>query len=226
MLAKEIKTGCILNYNEAPCLIESITVQSPSARGAATFYKYRARNLITKQKVDITLRGGDSLPEADFRKRPVKFMYADATHVHFLDQEDYNQYSLAKEDLAEESHYLTEELEGVQALIYNDECVGIQLPVAVELKVVQCDPGDQGGLGHRADQARQARNRPDRPGAGVSFPGRDDQGGHADGDVFISRVMGKRDWGLGIRDSRDGPYPTVVGRERLGRRLRFREGRG
>ncbi len=144
MLAKDIKTGNILNFNEAPCAIESITVQSPSARGAATFYKYRARNLITKQKVDITLRGGESLPEADFRKRPAKFMYADATHVHFLDQEDYNQYSLAKEDLAEESQYLTESLEGVQALIYNDECVGVQLPVAVELKVVQCDPGIKG----------------------------------------------------------------------------------
>ena len=94
--------------------------------------------------MDITLRGGESLPEADFRKRPVKFMYADATHVHFLDQEDYNQYSLAKEDLAEESQYLTESLEGVQALIYNDECVGVQLPVAVALKVVQCDPGVKG----------------------------------------------------------------------------------
>ena len=53
-------------------------MQSPSARGAATFYKYRARNLITKQKVDITLRGGDSLDEADFHRRPIKFMYADS----------------------------------------------------------------------------------------------------------------------------------------------------
>lgn len=144
MQAKEIKSGHIVNYNGAPCLIGSVTVQSPTARGAATFYKYRARNLITKQKVDITLRGGESLDEADFRKRPVKFMYSDATHMHFLDQEDYNQYSLIKEDLAEESPYLTVELEGVFALIYNDECVGIQLPVAVELVVVECDPSIKG----------------------------------------------------------------------------------
>lgn len=144
MQAKEIKSGAIVNYNEAPCLIESVTVQSPTARGAATYYKYRARNLITKQKVDITLRGGDSLDEADFRKRAVKYMYADATHIHFLDQEDFNQYSLVKEDVAEESQYLTEDLEGIQALIYNDECVGVQLPVAVELRVVQCDPGIKG----------------------------------------------------------------------------------
>ncbi len=71
-------------------------------------------------------------------------MYADPTHVHLLDQDNYEQYSLVKEDVAEESQYMTENLEGMQALIYNDECVGVQLPVAVELKVVQCDPGIKG----------------------------------------------------------------------------------
>jgi elongation factor P len=141
MLAKDIKTGTIVNYNGSPCIVESIVVQSPSARGAATYYKYRSRNLISKQKVDITLRGGESLDEADFRRRPVKYMYADPTHLHFLDQENYEQYDLTVKDLAEESKFLTEELEGIQALIYNDECVGIQLPVAVVLKVTQCDPG-------------------------------------------------------------------------------------
>jgi elongation factor P len=144
MQAKEIKSGAIVNHNGAPCLIESVTVQSPTARGAATYYKYRARNLITKQKVDITLRGGDSLDEADFHKRPIKFTYSDATHAHFLDQESYDDYALAKEDVADEMNYVTESLEGMQALIYNDECVGVQLPVAVALKVVQCDPGIKG----------------------------------------------------------------------------------
>ena len=144
MQAKEIKSGAIVNYNGAPCLIESVTVQSPTARGAATYYKYRGRNLITKQKVDITLRGGESLDEADFRKRAIKFMYADATHVHFLDQESYDEYPLVKEDIAEEMKYVTENLDGMMALIYNDECVGVQLPVSVALKVVQCDPGIKG----------------------------------------------------------------------------------
>jgi len=144
MIAKDIKPGAILNYNDAPCIVETVSVNSPSARGAATFYKYRARNLITKQKVDITLRGGEMLPEADFTRRPVKFMYSDATHRHFLDDADYNQYSLELESLTEEARYLTEELEGVQALIYNEECVGIQLPPTVELKITACDPQVKG----------------------------------------------------------------------------------
>ena len=144
MLAKDIKRGSIVVHDAAPCIIESVMVQTPSARGANTFYKYRARNASTKQKVDITLRGGDSLDEADFRRREVKFMYSDAEAYHFLDQGDYNQYSLPREDLEEESKYFTEELEGMQALIYNDACIGIQLPTAVALKIVECDPAIKG----------------------------------------------------------------------------------
>ena len=37
MIAKDIKRGHIVNYSGAPCLIETINVQSPSARGAATW---------------------------------------------------------------------------------------------------------------------------------------------------------------------------------------------
>jgi elongation factor P len=138
--AKEIKRGVIVNYQGSPCMIESLSVQSPTARGAATYYKFRARNLLTKQKVDITLRGGDSLDEANFERRPVKYMYADATHLHFLDEQDYNQVALPAEELVDEARYLTESLEGVQSLIYNDACVGLQLPLTVELRIKQCDP--------------------------------------------------------------------------------------
>ncbi|HVX11395.1 MAG TPA: elongation factor P [Pirellulales bacterium] len=140
MLAKDIKRGVIVNFGGAPCIIETISVQSPSARGAATLYKYRARNLISKQKVDITLRSGEGLDEADFEKRPVKFMYADGSQCHFLDQTDYNQHSLPAADVEDQTRFLTEDLEGVVALFYNDECVGIDVPQTVTLKITQCDP--------------------------------------------------------------------------------------
>ncbi|MBM4094256.1 MAG: translation elongation factor EF-P, partial [Planctomycetes bacterium] len=70
--------------------------------------------------------------------------YCDATHVHLLDQGDYNQYSLPREELDRELGFLTTELEGVLALIYNGECVGLQLPAAVELAITVCDPGARG----------------------------------------------------------------------------------
>jgi elongation factor P len=71
-------------------------------------------------------------------------MYADNTHVHFLDDVDFNQYSLPKEDLETELGYLTEDLAGILALIEVDTCIGIQLPAAVTLEVIECDPGVKG----------------------------------------------------------------------------------
>jgi elongation factor P len=144
MHAKEIKPGAVVNYEGSPILIESVSVQSPSARGAATLYKYRGRNLVTKQKTDITLRGGESLEDADFERRSVKFMYSDATHMHLLDQQDFNQWSISLDDVSDVKNYVTEELEGLIALIYNSECVGIQTPTAVELTVAECEPGVRG----------------------------------------------------------------------------------
>src|SRR5262245_19770726 len=102
MLAKEIKPGMIVVHNEAPHIMESVNVQSPSARGGATLYKFRARNLVTKQKTDITLKGTEGLDAADFGKREVTFMYADTETVHFLDSGNYNQYSMARGDVAYE----------------------------------------------------------------------------------------------------------------------------
>ena len=142
--AKEIKNGAIVVFSEAPVIIESISVQSPSARGAATLYKFRGRNVVTKQKVDITLKGSEGLPEADFQRRQMKVMYQDATHMHIMDEQDFNQYALPLDELTHELNFITEALEGIQGLIYNDECVGLQIPNTVELEVTQCDPGVKG----------------------------------------------------------------------------------
>jgi elongation factor P len=144
MLAKEIKPGTVVNHNDAPHMIESVTVQSPSARGSATLYKFRARNLVTKQKTDITLKGTDGLDDADFHRREVTFMYADNDAAYFLDSGDYNQYSLPREDVKNELQYITEDLQGMLAMIYNGQCVGVQLPTAVDLKITECDPAVRG----------------------------------------------------------------------------------
>ncbi len=144
MLAKEVKPGAVVNYQDNPIMIENVHVQTPSARGAATLYKFRGRNLVTRQKTDLTLKGTDVLNEADFEKRHVKLMYTDPTHMHLLDQTDFNQFSISLEDVEAERPYITEALEGMLALVYNGECVGVQLPAAVELQVTECDPGVKG----------------------------------------------------------------------------------
>ncbi|HMO14621.1 MAG TPA: elongation factor P [Pirellulaceae bacterium] len=165
MQAKEIKNGSIVVYNDFPVLIESLSVQSPSARGAATLYKFKARNLITKQKVDITLKGTESLDEANFERRNVTIMYRDADQMHFLDAENYNQYSLDIALIENELQFIKEGQEGIMVLIYNEEVVGIQIPATVELLVVECEPGVRGN-------SATSRNKPAKleTGAVIQVP--------------------------------------------------------
>jgi len=162
MLAKDLKPGGIVLHNDAPHAVESVNVQSPSARGGATIYKFRARNLVTKQKADFACKGTDNLDEADFQKREVTLMYADVQQVHFLDAQDYNQYSISVDDVSSEMQYITEKLGGMLALIYNDECVGIQLPATVELQIIECDPGVKGN-------SATSRNKPAKLDTGFTF---------------------------------------------------------
>lgn len=144
MLAKEIKTGDVVVFEGEPVVIESLNVQSPSARGAATLYKFRGRNAVTRQKIDITLKGTEALDAADFERRDVQVMFTDATHIHLMDTENFNQYEVLLADVKEQVPYMPEGLEGVRALIYNDECVGIDIPATVEMAITQCDPGVKG----------------------------------------------------------------------------------
>ncbi len=67
-----------------------------------------------------------------------------------MDTENYNQYELALGDVEDQLPYMVEGLEGVRALIYNDECVGIAVPDTVELKSHSAIRG-QRQLGHFAD---------------------------------------------------------------------------
>ncbi len=46
--------------------------------------------------------------------------------------------------MAGELQYITEDLQGILAMVYNGQCVGVQLPTAVDLKITQCDPAVKG----------------------------------------------------------------------------------
>lgn len=142
--AKDFKRRMVVEIDGAPHMIEHIQVQTPSARGAATLYKVKARNLKTRNRVEKTFKGGDSLAESSFERRPVQFLYKDAEGSHFMDSADFNQFSLTADDLEDQAPYMTENMEGVEALVVNDEVIGIEIPDTVDLSITDTAPGVRG----------------------------------------------------------------------------------
>jgi elongation factor P len=142
--AKDFKRRMVVEIDGAPHMIEQIQVQTPSARGAATLYKIKARNLKTKARVEKSYRGTDSLNESSFERRPVQFLYRDTEAFHFMDSSDYNQFSLPLDELRDQAPYMTENMEGVEALVVNDEVIAIEIPDTVALEIAETAPGVRG----------------------------------------------------------------------------------
>lgn len=142
--AKDFKRRMVVEIDGAPHMIEQIQVQTPSARGAATLYKIKARNLKTKNRVEKTYRGTDSLNESSFERKPIQYLYRDGDELHFMDSTDYSQFSFRAEDLADQIPFMTENMEDVEALVVNDEVIAIDLPDTVELPITETAPGVRG----------------------------------------------------------------------------------
>ena len=140
----DLKRGLIIEMDGAPYLVENLTVSSPQARGGNTITKVRLRNLKTKQKRDESFRGSETFGEPDFEKRPCQLLYRDANGLHFMDQENYEQFSLQEADLEWELKFLKDEMEGILALIYNEEVIGVELPNTVALKITDTPPSMKG----------------------------------------------------------------------------------
>ena len=63
---------------------------------------------------------------------------------------------------------------------YQGETIGVELPVTVDLKVVETEPGFAGDTADRRPQAGDDRDRPRRPGPDLRERGRHDPDRHPD----------------------------------------------
>jgi elongation factor P len=141
--ATEIRRGEILDSEGAPWLVLEVSSQTPAARGASMLVKARLRNLATGQVLARTFRGGDAVAVADCEKRAIQFLYRQDDEVVFMDLESYEQLSLGSEILGEALGYLIDGLE-LRSLLYNGRVLSVELPITVDLEVVETAPTVKG----------------------------------------------------------------------------------
>jgi len=153
MKASELKKGQVLDIDGRRILVRDLEVQSPSSRSGSTLYKVRGYDIVTRQKYENRFKGDDTLQGIEFGRREVQFLYRDAQTCTFMDRESYEQYTLNSADLEQELQYLSEDLEGITAMIADDAVIGIELPATVVLEIVDTAPGMKAA-------SASARNKP------------------------------------------------------------------
>ena len=141
MKASDLKKGQVLDIDGRNILVKDLDVQSPSSRSGSTLYKVRGVDIVSKQKYENRFKGDDTIQTVDFGRRAVQYLYRDADGCTFMDKESFEQYTLATDVLEEELLYLSEELDGIVALIADGTILGITLPATVVLEITDTAPG-------------------------------------------------------------------------------------
>ncbi len=111
-------------------------------RGHA-FVKAKLKNVETGQVLEKTIRESDSFEEVELREREATFSYKEGDNYVFYDNESYEEIIIKKEKIKDFLFYLTDGQE-VRIQYVENEPIGIVLPTAVVLKVLETDPGIRG----------------------------------------------------------------------------------
>ena len=139
--ASDLKKGSVVEIDGEVYFTRQIEKRNPSARGASTLFKVRFFNVRSGQKLEQTLKGDDFVKDGDLVRRSVQFSYREGDVTTFMDTENYSQYTLDAEAIEEQACYITEDLEGMIALLVDGQVVGIEIPQTVELDITETAPG-------------------------------------------------------------------------------------
>lgn len=140
MKANEVKRGSFIHYEGQNIVIKSVFCQTASSRSGNTLYKMKGQVLVTKKKFEHGFLGDENIEVIDVNRCAVQPLYREGDAWVFMDNENYEQHTLADEDIQDELVFLMEGLEGVNALVVDDQIMGIELPTTVVLTIVETAP--------------------------------------------------------------------------------------
>lgn len=103
----------------------------------------KLRNLRTGVIINQNFLSGDKVEDIRLEHRTVQYLYNDEHFFYFMDVETYEQPALPREILEEVIPYLKEGIT-LEILSYEGEPLDIELPITVDLKVIEAPPGFAG----------------------------------------------------------------------------------
>ncbi len=103
----------------------------------------KLKNLKTGVIMAKNFQGSEKIEPADVGYQKVQYLYNDGSSYTFMNLDTYDQFPLSNDVVEDVAGYLVDGLE-VDALMYGDKPIGINLPSTVALKVVETIPGVKG----------------------------------------------------------------------------------
>jgi elongation factor P len=111
-------------------------------RGKAVI-RTKLRNLRSGSTMDKTFTSGDRVQDIRLDHQTVQYMYKDDRFYYFMDVETFEQFPLPGAVLEDAEPYLVENMQ-IELSSYEGEPLDVELPITVDLEVVEAQPGFAG----------------------------------------------------------------------------------
>lgn len=137
----DFRGGLKLELEGDPYVIVESQHVKPGKGGA--FVRTKLKNLKTGNLLEKTFRPGEKFNAPDLIEREMQFLYQQEDEYHFMDTGTYEQLFLLSAQLGSSKDFLKENMVA-KILFFRGQPLGVELPVFVELKIIETDPGVRG----------------------------------------------------------------------------------
>ena len=137
----DIRTGSIVKLNGDPYLVTKNQFMRKDA--SKPVMRTKLKNLKTGNSLDKTFLAGESFEFADVERVKCQYLYKDDTNANFMNNENYEQFSLPLDSVSEAMKFLKDDME-VHVTFFEGNAIGVQPPIKVDLEVIDTTPGVKG----------------------------------------------------------------------------------
>jgi elongation factor P len=137
MNANDIRKGMLIMYNATPHRVLDFQHRTPGNLRA--FVQAKLRNIKTGSSTEVRFSSTENIERATMEEVEMEYLYSDGDMYHFMNTETYEQVALNTETLGDAMDYLVEGTK-IQVEFFEGAPMGVELPAAVELTVVETTP--------------------------------------------------------------------------------------
>lgn len=135
--ATQMKVGMVIVHDGKPCRVTNVLHVTPGNWRGMVHAKMV--NLITGSQVEHRFRSEDKVERAELDHHPLQYLYRSGEEFTFMNTENYEMYNVSAENLGDAVNYLMDGMT-VEMSYYEGKPVAVDLPMFVELEIVETDP--------------------------------------------------------------------------------------
>ncbi len=132
-----LRSGNVIEHNGKLCVVIKNDIQQPGK--GASVSQIEMRDIRTGNKDNVRFRTQETVEKVRLEQTPHQYLYMDGNNVVLMNNENYEQIEVAKEDMGAQYAYLQEGMI-VEVESHEGTPLGYKLPDTVVMEIVEAEP--------------------------------------------------------------------------------------